>query len=369
MGEIGNGKAMKKRHGKALLLGCVLLGGLPALTFPLHADPVRNVPGKVRNVPGKASAAPLVPLAAEPVPHPDESWATPGLVGTRLAPRMMPFVAETDQKPQYTRQIVRVKWRLNDPIDLYVIRPAHAAKPPVVLFLYGYPNDAQRFLDDSYCQRVTRAGCAAVGFESALTGGRYHDRPMREWFVSELAEALASSAHDVHYILDYLATRGDLDMTRVGMFGEGSGGAVAVLAAGADPRIKALDLLNPWGDWPDWAAQSPLIPEGERPRYVTAAFQKGVASLDPVAWLPRLKGRPLRLIQVKTFAEVPLPAQAALSHALPAGGEGVAYEGNLDMWGAQSEGRLFAWLGRQLKDPGTATRPSAKPADFSAGRK
>ena len=351
---------MQLRHRISSLLGFVLLGGLPAFAVPLHAAPVKDVSER-------AASALLVPLAAEPPPHPDEDWTTPGLAGTRLTPRMTPFVAETDHGPGFTREIVRVKWRVNDPIDLYVIRPAGVAKPPVALYLYGYPNDTRRFLQDDYCQRLTRGGCAAVGFESALTGGRYHTRPMREWFVSELPESLAASSHDVHYILDYLATRGDLDMTRVGMFGQGSGGAVAILAAGSDPRIKALDLFNPWGDWPDWFEKSPIIPEGERPRYVTTGFQKGVAPLDPVAWLPRLKGRAIRLLQVKSDGDVPTASQAALARVLPTGGQALAYDDNMAMWSRQSEGRLFVWLSRQLRDPGV--RPPAVPAPLPAPQK
>jgi hypothetical protein len=39
------------------------------------------------------------------------------------------------------------------------------------------------------------------GFVSALTGHRYHDRPMKEWFLSELQECLAV-AHDVQLVLN-----------------------------------------------------------------------------------------------------------------------------------------------------------------------
>src|ERR1035441_1223230 len=49
--------------------------------------------------------------------------------------------------------------------------------------------------------------------------------------------SLALTVHDVQMVLNYLETRGDLDMSRVGMFGQGSGGAIAVLAAAADSRI------------------------------------------------------------------------------------------------------------------------------------
>ena len=82
---------------------------------------------------------------------------------------------------------------------------------------------------------------------------------MKEWFVSQLQESIAASAHDVQMILNYLAMRGDLDMDHVGMFGDGSGASIAILAAAVDPRIKASDLLDPWGDWPDWIAKSTLI--------------------------------------------------------------------------------------------------------------
>src|SRR5260370_23583731 len=111
----------------------------------------------------------------------------------------------------------------------------------------------------------------------ALTGHRYHDRPMREWFISELQECLAVSAHDVQRVLDYLATRGDLDLDRVGMFAEGWGATIGILASAADPRIKVFDTVNPWGDWPTWMSTSPVLPADERADYVKPQYLKNVA--------------------------------------------------------------------------------------------
>jgi cephalosporin-C deacetylase-like acetyl esterase len=59
---------------------------------------------------------------------------------------------------------------------------------------------------------------------------------MREWFISELQESLATSAHDVQMVLNYLASRNDLDMSRVGMFTAGSGANIAILASAVDAR-------------------------------------------------------------------------------------------------------------------------------------
>ena len=139
-----------------------------------------------------------------------EDWGSLSIGVSKLTPDP-PLPAETDQFDSFTRQLVQVKWRPGDPIDLYVILPKGVKKPPVVLYLYNFSEDTDRFKDDRWCERVTNGGVAAVGFVSALSGHRFHDRPLRQWFVSELQESLGSTVHDVKFILDYLATRGDLD--------------------------------------------------------------------------------------------------------------------------------------------------------------
>ena len=94
-----------------------------------------------------------------------------------------PVAGDTGNFAEFTRELFEVEWRNGDPIDLYVIKPRGVAKPPVILYLYSYPSDTDRFRDNEYCKRLVADGYAAVGFVSAMTGGRYHDRPMREWFI------------------------------------------------------------------------------------------------------------------------------------------------------------------------------------------
>jgi hypothetical protein len=233
-----------------------------------------------------------------PGPHPTassvEHWDKLSLRDNALHPDP-PIPGQVDTFPGFTRELLRVQWRDGDPIDLYVIRPAGAAKPPVILYLYSYPAESDRYLNTTFCKTVTKDGYAAVGFVSALTGQRYHDRPMKQWFVSELQESLATSVHDVQMVLNYLSTRGDLDMSRVGIFGQGSGGTIAILSAAVDPRLRAVDVMDPWGDWPVWLAESPIIPDQERAVYMETGFLARVAPLDPLVWLPRLGASPVRL--------------------------------------------------------------------------
>lgn len=257
-----------------------------------------------------------------------------------------PLMGEVDKLPHFTRELMRVQWRSGDPIDLYIIRPVGVAKPPVILYLYGYPDEENRFFNNYLCSLVTRNGFAAVGFSSILTGQRYHDVPMKEWFVSDLQQSLGGTTHDVQMILNYLEKRGDFDMSRVGMFGEGSGGTIALLAASVDPRIKAVDVLDPWGDWPVWLATSPIVPNKERAEYLKPGFLNPLAPFDPINILPHFNAVPLR-VQQTLFDQTTTPAavRQKIAEVVPKTADFITYkdqEEYLDKAGR--DGRMLTWM-------------------------
>jgi hypothetical protein len=280
------------------------------------------------------AAGQVVAQASEPAPDPRfagvaEDWTTPSLSTSHLVPArpLPPFVDDTHSG--YTVQLFQLQWRDGDPLDLYVMKPTGVKNPPVILNLYGYPADTPAYKMEVFQKELTKDGFAAVGFVSALTGHRYHGRPMKEWFLSELQESLATSAHDVQMILNYLAARGDLDMTRVGMFGQGSGATIAILASAVDPRIKVLDVLDPWGDWPTWMATSPFVPQDERPDYVKPEFLKKVTTLETLDWLPKIQAKKFRFQQLLFELDTPTPIKEKLRADVPAETTVVLYK-NLD---------------------------------------
>lgn len=252
-----------------------------------------------------------------------------------------------EENKDFIRDLIRVQWRANDPIDLFVVRPAGVKNPPVVLYLLSFPTDSNRFQDSAFCRRLTQNGVAAVGFASALTGQRYSYRPMKQWFVSELPEALASTVHDTQMILNYLADSSLFNMDRVGMFGQGSGGAIAVLSAAADKRIKAIDLLDPWGDWPDFFAESRLIPENERPDYLKPEFLKKLQPLEPSHYLPELASRGMRIQFVD--AKPPSKMTATLEGAAPPHAIVKNFATTEDLR-SSTGAKLFDWTADQLKN-------------------
>ncbi len=257
------------------------------------------------------------PASAEASQRPQEDWTRLQVDRKTLREILPGLVLAKSESANYTSELVRMQWRPSDPIDIWVIKPRGVEKPRVALYLYSYPSNIDRFRDETWCTAATQNGLAAVGFISALTGDRFRGRPMREWFVPELQESIGSSVHDVQLILDYLARRGDLNMDGVGMFGQGSGGAIAVLAAAADPRIRAVDVLDPWGDWPDWLKESPVVPDALRADYLTPEFLKKVSYVEPLSYLPGLKGRALRVQQIMDYPNTPPAARDKIAAAVP----------------------------------------------------
>jgi pimeloyl-ACP methyl ester carboxylesterase len=281
-------------------------------------------------------------------PQPKEDW-TKLTVDRSVMPMLVAGVplGGDYETPQFTREEVRLQWRVGDPIDIWVVKPRGVEKPRVALYLYSFPSDIDRFRDDSWCLGATQKGLAAVGFISALTGERFRDRALTEWFIPELQESMASSAHDVQLIIDYLARRGDLNVDGVGMFGQGSGGAIAILAAAADPRIRAIDLLDPWGDWPDWLKSSPEIPEPLRSSLLTADFLKKVSYVEPISVLPELKGRALRVQQILDYPNTPPAARDKIAAAVPLD-ELVQFKDRAAHYESWKATGLSGWLADQL---------------------
>jgi hypothetical protein len=276
-----------------------------------------------------------------------EDWSKP-----ELTPGMKWDVVPlgTNEGNGFTRQLLTAQWREMDPIDLWIVKPKGVTKPPVILYLYSSNGSNSRYKDDDFCKFLTRDGFAAVGFVSALTEQRFHDRPTRESFVSQLQESLGSTVHDVQMILNYLEKRGDLDMQRIGMWGDGSGASIAILAAAVDPRIKTLDLLDPWGDWPDWLAQSSLVPDERRPLFLTPQFLGTVQDLEPMKALAKLTTQKVRLQSIAEGVTVtPALARQKMEAAAPPNVQMVHYDTLKQFSEIASKGVEFDWIKREVE--------------------
>lgn len=265
------------------------------------------------------------------------------------------IMGEKDDDPSkpFIRERWHLSWRPGDLIDVYIVKPRGVSKPPVVLYLYSFPQDTDRFKQDYWCGVTTGSGFAAVGFVSALTGQRLEYRSPKDDFFNQLRESIGASVHDLQMILNFLETRDEFDMTRVGMFGQGSGGAIAVLASAVDPRIKALDLLTPWGDWPEFLAKSTFIRPEERGDVNKPEFVKSVSGLDPVDWFPQVHARAIRIQDIRKDGHMPDEAQEKMESVAPANAEIDQFGDGAAFVPAAENGKLLDWMRQQLQ-PSTA---------------
>lgn len=281
-----------------------------------------------------------------------ENWSSPSDVKTGLDPVPSEVVSK-EEHPDFDRQMIRMQWRFNDPIEVWVVRPKKNAKvddkAPVIVYLYGSPDKGDQFRDNGWCKRATSDGFAAVGFVAALTDYRFKERPLKQWFVSELAESLGSTAHDVILVLNELQQGGYLDTRRVGAFGIGAGGTIALLVAQADPRIASVDVLDPWADWPEWLKDTPLLTDQDRPKFLTQEFLKSVSTLDPLTYLPSLKTPSVRIQQNWSDPVTPTKVKQALASAAPPSVTVVKYENAADLMKSWQAAGLSGWLKQQMR--------------------
>jgi hypothetical protein len=290
-------------------------------------------------------------IAAASLEEVVEDTAQPGLESSRLFP-IKPALVQKDEQDAFIRELVAVQWRPGDLIYMYVILPKGVRNPPVVIYLYGYPSELDRFKNNQYCKALTEGGVAAAGFCSALTGHRYKNRPMKEWFVSELQEAIVVTVHDIQMTLDYLTDRNDLDVSRMGIFGQGSGGTIAILAAALDSRIRALDVINPWGSWANWMQGSALIPDEERDNYLKPDFLSRIAKLDPIEWLPKITDKPVRLQMIMSDPVNPeICLREILKHA-PAKAIINQYQDTNTHAESYKNKSFFDWIKTMIANPG-----------------
>jgi dienelactone hydrolase len=108
-----------------------------------------------------------------------------------------------------------------------LVAPSNAARQPAVILLGGFeggiPSDAYGFAQQGY------AAFAVAYFGAGTLPGQLDQIPV---------EAVSRA-------IDYLAARPEVDPTRIGIVGLGTGSELALLAAARDPRIKSVAVVSP----------------------------------------------------------------------------------------------------------------------------
>ena len=204
-----------------------------------------------------------------------------------------------------------------DPVTAVLVRPEGIDHPPVVIAHHGYGEGKDIFMFGRYsgykwvrqpgAANLVSSGLAVLGIDAHGHGPRLKDAPDRsmdkdawqdafvrnwEWFARKcIIRGVAVQGlliHDVQCAIDYLESRGDVDASRLGMYGYSMGGTTCWSTTVIEPRIKAA------------------VAGGCMINYETALRVRRDASWH--AWVPALCQRTSREALVASIAPRPLLA-------------------------------------------------------------
>jgi len=207
---------------------------------------------------------------------------------------------------------------------------------PVVIALHGTGGNKNNML--SLSRKLAEKGFIAVAMDSRYHGERiksgkgtseYNEAVVRAWRGSGEHPLYYDTVWDVMRLVDYLATRDDVDVSRIGLIGISKGGIETYLAAAADPRIAvAVPCIGVQSF--RWALQNNVWQERIgtiQTAFDTAAKENDVARPDTAfvkkfydrvvpgiysrfdgpAMLPLIAPRPLLVINSDSDNHTPLP--------------------------------------------------------------
>lgn len=178
-----------------------------------------------------------------------------------------------------------------------------------IVLVHGYGGNQDEMLP--VADALHQAGFSVFTYDQRGCGGSSGDVT----FGGREQDDLAS-------VVDYLASRPDVDGERLGAFGFSMGGSTALMAAAQDPRIKAVAADSAWSDVRRWLRPS-VAAVVTRPRdrfnalsLKLAEMRTGVDldDLRPVDVVDRLSPRPLLLIH-GTADDVVVPSESELNYA------------------------------------------------------
>ena len=210
---------------------------------------------------------------------------------------------------------------------------AGAIRRPVVIALHGTGDSKEGLL--GLLQAFSNQGFVAVAIDARYHGehlqrgsGDYIDAIFLAYRTGYGHPLLYDTVWDVMRLVDYTATRPDVDATRIGLTGISKGGMETYLTSAVDPRIAvAVPMIGVqsfrWGlDHGAWQSRVETFQgavdaaAGEAGSHVDASFVRkfydrvvpGIyGRFDGPVMLPLIAPRPLLVINGDSDARTPLP--------------------------------------------------------------
>jgi dienelactone hydrolase len=220
-------------------------------------------------------------------------------------------------------------------------KPA-GADAPAILFVhwYGPPaptSNRTQFIPDATA--LAASGVTSLLIDTPWSVPEYFRTRTR---ATDYARSV-QQVRDIRRALDVLLSQPGIDRSRVALVGHDFGAMYGTLAAATDPRVTHLVFMAGTASFSDWFLYGPPRLEGE-PR---ERFVRELAPLDPVRWIPRIRG-PLLMQFADTDEHVSRERRERLAAAAPPGADVRLYKAGHEL-NADSTRERIEWLRKVLR--------------------
>lgn len=219
-------------------------------------------------------------------------------------------------------------------------RTPPAAPAPAILFVhwYGPPapsSNRTQFIPDGIA--LAGAGVTSLLIDTPWSVPEYFRTRTR----AEDYTRSVQQVRDLRRALDVLAAQPGIDSKRIAYVGHDFGAMYGTLAAVVDARVTHFVFMAGTASFSDWFLYGPKLEGEAREKFIAE-----LAPLDPVKWLPELRG-PLLLQFADNDEHVSTARREQLVAAAPTGAESRVYKAGHELNEQATRDRL-AWLRRVL---------------------
>ena len=281
------------------------------------------------------------------------SLATVAMAGATVAPQPLSFeydrsapldVKETSARKQGPLSVREITYAgaSGTRNGATLVTPASSSQwAPGILFVhwYGPPaptSNRTQFVPDAVA--LGTKGAVSLLIDTPWSNPDYMKLRTRD---RDFAESI-TEVKELRRALDLLLAQPAVDASRVAFVAHDFGAMYGTLAAANDPRVSAFVFMAGTAAFSDWF----LFGQPRLQGAARQAFIEHMAPLDPVAWLPKLRG-PLLLQFAREDEYVPPATMERLIAAAPKGHEVVTYPGGHELNDQATKDRI-AWLVKTL---------------------
>lgn len=205
----------------------------------------------------------------------------------------------------------------NNTVHCEYYRPHRKDPVPGVIVLHILGGDFA--LSRMFCHALAHRGVAAMLLKMPYYGPRRTEGVARrmidkdpQWTVAGMTQAVL----DIRRATAWLASRNEIDATRLGLFGISLGGITGALVAGVEPRLKYVCLLLAGGDIGRIAWESTELKEIRQDWLKQGKtrddFLQAMQQIDPVKYGANLRGRRILMLNAQDDEVIPKSCTLAL---------------------------------------------------------